>query len=157
LGDCVEVILGAAGMWDRGAEAAGRASRQWHRINLIELAQNSMGANRVRCVPHEAGVSRAPNAGDDLSWGLRCRGEAPLQKRVVLVVVCGRWDFLSLRDPTTRWSGHPGCLMFPGESQVALHGTQNSDERLWTQPGESPFKTPGRMTGSAGSRIFWGV
>jgi hypothetical protein len=25
-----------------------------------------------------------------------------------LGVGCGRWGFLSLRDPTTRWSGHPG-------------------------------------------------
>ena len=30
-----------------------------------------------------------------------------LTEHLSLVVVCGRHGFLSLRDPTTRWMGHP--------------------------------------------------
>ena len=37
----------------------------------------------------------------------RPTGETSLKRGPFLVVVRGRCGFLSLRDPTTRWSGHP--------------------------------------------------
>jgi hypothetical protein len=35
-----------------------------------------------------------------------------------LVVVRGGWGFLSLRDPTTRWSGHPRVRVVFGTSSL---------------------------------------
>ena len=49
----------------------------------------------------------------EVVWWLAClprsgASMARLSFRVFLVVGCGRCGFLSLRDPTTRWSG-PRC------------------------------------------------
>jgi hypothetical protein len=56
-----------------------------------------------------------------------------------LVVVCGRWGFLSLRDPTTRWSGHPRVSVFSGKSDMVLRGIPKVgwDRSVWMT--EPPF------------------
>ena len=49
----------------------------------------------------------APDAVCDLWFVIGLPGEIWLRECLCLAAVCGRCGFLSLRDPTTRWMGHP--------------------------------------------------
>jgi hypothetical protein len=45
-----------------------------------------------------------------------------VRRGLFLVVDRGRCGFLSLRDPTTRWSGHPRCCALSGRSSLKRGG-----------------------------------
>ena len=71
----------------------------------------------------------------------------------VWVVVCGRSGFLSLRDPTTRWSGHPVALRLFASGSVSPPGADASGSPGHGRWGEATRRI--RRPGSCELRAVW--